>query len=61
MNMDYSKIEVLDIEINGDYPDFTDSFILDANYDGKSMNDQMLDELNNDSDFIYNLVIDRIF
>lgn len=61
MVIDYTKIEVIDLEIGGQYPDFVDSYILDANYDGESMSDDMLDKLNEDSDFIYQLVIDRVF
>lgn len=61
--LDYSKID--NIEIDGidtnDYPDFCDAFISYAEYKGKPMSDKQLDSLNQDSDFVYDKVIDRIF
>lgn len=61
--MDYSKIE--NIEIDGidhsDYPDYVDAFISYAEYNGKEMNDCQLEELNENSDFVYDCVIKKIF
>ena len=60
--MDYKKIN--DIEVDGidtaDYPDYCDAYIAYATYDGKSMSDEQLDELNQDSDFVYEQVQDFV-
>jgi hypothetical protein len=60
--MDYSKID--NIKIDGidtkDYPDFCDAFIESADYDGKPMTSQQLDEINNDGDFQYNAIINSM-
>jgi len=53
------------IEVDGvntkDYPDFCDAYISSADYDGCPMTDVELDELNNDSDFVYEQVISKLF
>jgi len=63
MKIDYKLIE--DVEVDGidyaDYPDFCDAFIASAIYDGKPMSDEMLDELNEDYDFVYESVTNYIF
>jgi len=61
--MDYSKIiniKVDRIDFN-DYPDFCDAFIASADYDGKPMTDEQLDELNEDTDFVYECVQNYLF
>ncbi len=61
--LDYSKID--DVELDGvdtrDYPDFCDAFIASATYKGKEMTEKQLEKLNNDSSFIYDCVIARLF
>lgn len=61
--MDYKLID--NIEVDGidtkDYPDFCDSFIASADYDGKPMTNEQLDELNEDSDFVYECVQNHLF
>ena len=56
--MDYKLID--NIEVDGiDYSDafdFCDAFITSADYNGKPMTDEQLDELNEDSDFVYECV-----
>ncbi len=63
MGLDYSKIE--DIELEGidtqDYPDFCDAYICRASYVGRDMTDEELEALNNDSNFVYECVIDELF
>lgn len=63
MRIDYKLIE--DVEVDGidyaDYPDFCDAFIASAIYDGKPMSDEMLDELNEDYDFVYESITNHIF
>lgn len=61
--MDYKLIE--NIEVDGidtkDYPDFCDAFIANADYDGKPMTNEQLDELNEDSNFVYECVENHLF
>lgn len=61
--LDYSKIE--DIEVDGidtrDYPDFCDAYISSATYKGREMTDAELDRLNEDSDFVYQAVQDKLY
>ena len=60
--MDYKKID--NIEIDGidtkDYPDFCDAYISSADYDGKPMTDEQLDELNEDGDFQHECIMNDI-
>jgi hypothetical protein len=61
--MNYKLID--NIEVEGidakDYPDFCDAFIASADYDGKEMTKEQLDELNEDSDFVYECVQNHLF
>lgn len=60
--MEYTKIE--NVEVDGidtsDYPDFCDAFIASAYYDGEPMTAKQLDELNEDSDFVYDCVLNQL-
>jgi hypothetical protein len=45
-----------------DYPDFCDAYISEADYDGKPMSDEMLDDLNTDyRDFVHEQVYSHLF
>jgi len=66
--LDYSKVH--DIEVDGidtrDYPDFCDAFIAHATIeleDGtfRDATDAELDELNEDSDFVYAAVENHLY
>ena len=61
--MDYKKID--NIEVEGiettDYPDFCDAFISYADYNGVEMTEEQLDEINENSDFVYECVTDFLF
>lgn len=61
--LDYTQIE--NIELDGidtnDYPDFCDAYICSATYMGRDMTDAELDELNDDSDFVYECVQKHLF
>lgn len=60
--------EFIDFELDGvdtmDYPDFCDAFICDAsvieNKQVRPATQKELDELNNDSELVYNLVINHV-
>jgi hypothetical protein len=60
-DLDYSKIT--DIEIDGidksDYPDFCDAYIASANYNGREMTQEELENL--DTTFVYDKVIEKVF
>ena len=61
--IDTSQVE--DIEIDGinprDYPDFCDAFILEATYKGREMTDEELEALNEDSDYVYEQVMEYLY
>lgn len=61
--LDYSKVD--NIEVDGidtnDYPDFVDAFIANADYDGREMTEEELEELNEDYDFVYEAVQSHLF
>jgi len=63
-------MKYIDIELNGintnDYPDFCDAFISSANIimdngNIREATEKELDELNQDNEYVYSLVIQRIF
>lgn len=60
--LDYSKIDNIEVDnINmKDYPDFSDAYICYAEYDGVEMTDDQLDEINEDSQFVYEQIEWRI-
>ena len=51
-----TDIEVEDVMLS-DYPDFCDAYIASATYDGRDMTEEELEELNDDTDFVYKAVI----
>jgi hypothetical protein len=55
-NFDKITNVVLDGIYHWDYPDYCDAFIDSADYDGKEMTDEQLDELNEDYELIHELV-----
>jgi hypothetical protein len=61
--MDYKKID--NVELDGidywDAPDFCDAYIASAYYDGKPMTDEQLDEINEDTDFVYECLQNYLF
>lgn len=63
-------IKFIDLDVDGidtnDYPDFCDAFISSATavFEDGSMrdaNDDELEELNENSDLVYSLVLERIY
>lgn len=61
--MDLTKVD--NIELDGidtkDYPDFSDAFISAADYDGREMTDEELEELNEEYDFVHEQVLNHLF
>lgn len=43
-----------------DYPDYCDAYIVSAEYDGKPMTEEQIDELNVDTDFLYERLIEYL-
>jgi hypothetical protein len=60
--MDRSLIDNIVFEdvCTWDYPDFTDAFIVSAFYDGYEMTDEQLEEINNDSQFVHDKLIENL-
>jgi len=63
ITLDYKKIE--DIQFEGidhkDYPDYCDAYISQAEYDGRPMTEEELEELNDDSCFVHQKLIEHLF
>lgn len=61
--MDYSKID--NIEFSGidhkDHPKYCDAYISNADYKGREMGEKQLDEINNDSDFVYEKLMNFLY
>ena len=59
---EFNKITnvVLDGLHHWDYPDYCDAFIDSADYDGREMTDEQLDNLNEDYELIHELVWDNL-
>ena len=62
MKLDYEKIDNIEMDniYTWDYPDFCDAFIDSADYNGKEMTNEQLEEINNNSDFVYECVLNYI-
>ena len=60
--MDYKKIDniVVDGIDTADYPDFCDAHIFSADYNGVEMNEDQLDKINADGDFILEWVMNEL-
>lgn len=59
--VNYQSIEIEGIDYN-DAPDFVDAYISYAEYeDGTELTDLELDALNEDSSFVYDCVINKIY
>ena len=43
-----------------DYPDFSNAYIVSADYDGVPMTDKQLDEINDDGDFQHECIINDL-
>ena len=64
MEIDFKKIT--NVELDGidsnDYPDFCDAFIVNANYDGNKMTEDMIDYINDvHTDFVHECVYNNLF
>lgn len=55
-----SNIEFEDID-HRDAPDYCDAHIIYAEYDGVPMTDEQVETLNQDSDFVYDALMDYLY
>lgn len=57
--------KISDIVIEGidprDAPDYCDAFIADADYDGRPATEEELEIMNNDSGFVYESIISKLY
>ncbi len=62
-DFDYSKIDDIEVEDidTKDYPDFCDAYISYATYKGKEMSEKQLEKLNENSQFVYECVIEQLY
>lgn len=61
--MIHSKIDNIhcaDIDFK-DAPDFVDAYIESADYDGRKMTEDQLNEINEDSEYVYDAVLKQIY
>lgn len=63
MKLDYSKISNVQIEDidHTDYPDFCDAYIISADYNGVPMTEDQLEEINNDSQYVHEQVLNWLY
>lgn len=60
--MDYKLIDNIEFYYDlRDYPDFSDANIVSADYNGIPMNEDQLDEINQDSDFIHEELLKHLY
>ena len=62
MNIDFSKIKIIEIEDihSFDYPDFCDAFIASADYHDKPMSDDKIDYINDkENRYINEIILDN--
>lgn len=63
MKLDYAKIQDVSVANikTSDAFDFADAFIESATYDGRPMTDEELNSLNDDHDYVYEKVLQRVY
>jgi hypothetical protein len=54
------NIEFEGIDPN-DYPDYCDAYIISADYDGREMTEDEIEELNDDSGFVYDKLMNFLY
>ncbi len=56
-----NQLYITNVEIGGldkkDHPDYSDAFIVSADYLGKPMTEEQLEEINKDTDFVYRVAL----
>ena len=44
-----------------DYPDYCDAYIVSADYNGEPMTDEQIEDLAEDTDLVYDLLIEHLY
>ena len=44
-----------------DYPDYCDAYIVSADYNGEPMTDEQIEELAQDTELVYDLLIEHLY
>jgi hypothetical protein len=61
--LNYDLID--NIEFDGidhnDYPDYCDAYIISADHDGREMTEDEIEELNDDSGFVYDKLMNFLY
>tara|TARA_B100000768_G_scaffold46573_1_gene45399 strand:- start:639 stop:830 length:192 start_codon:yes stop_codon:yes gene_type:complete len=63
MKFDLNYVDCIELDgiDTADYPDFCDAFISYAEYKGKEMTDEQLEQLNDADGFVYDCVMNHLF
>jgi hypothetical protein len=63
--MELNKSKISNVKFDGidyeDAPDFCDAYIVSAEYDGEEMTDEQIDLLNEDIDYVYEILMNIIY
>jgi hypothetical protein len=61
--LNYDLIDNIEFEgiDHNDYPDYYDACIISAEYDGREMTEEEIEELNNDLSFVYEKLMDFLY
>lgn len=62
-NLDYKKISNIKFEgiDHNDYPDYCDTYIASAEYDGKEMTEEQIEFINEDRGYVYERLMDHLY
>ncbi len=59
------KTKISNIKIDGvchlDHPEYSDAYIESADYDGEPMTEEQLESINEDSEFVYEAVLNHLY
>ena len=63
MELEFKRISNVEFEgvDTSDAPDFCDAFVVSAYYDDEPMTQDQIEELNDDSAMVYDLLIDYLY
>jgi hypothetical protein len=61
--LNYDLIDNIEFEgiDHNDYPDYCDAYIISADYDGREMTEDEIEELNDDSGFVYDKLMNFLY
>jgi hypothetical protein len=61
--LNYDLIDNIEFEgiDHNDYPDYCDAYIISADYGGREMTEDEIEELNDDSGFVYDKLMNFLY